>query len=205
MMILQKVSMFQSKSLIKGLLVLTSLLTAPCAGALIDSGEVRVAAFFPTSKRFRDNFGSVGVNYQLEIAKNFGCNCSEQIWLGVDWYPKQGHLGSCGSSDLNILNGSVGYKHFWTCECFQFYGGIGPTFGWVWLENKRKCCKGCRTWKKKSDVFALGAVARLGAQYPLIDCLFIDLFVDYLYEVAFFHRNAYIGGFKTGLGLGYSF
>lgn len=173
-------------------------------GAFIDSAEIRVAAFFPTSKRFRDNYGWVGANYQFEIAKNFGCYCRDQIWLNIDWYPKHGSFSSCGSSHINILNGNIGYKRFWNCcSCFDFYAGIGPLFGWVWLKNKRKC-KPC-DWKRKYNEYAVGAIARLGAQYELCGCFFVDFFVDYLYEVAFFYRNAYIGGFKTGVGLEYSF
>ncbi|MDN3506888.1 MAG: hypothetical protein P0S96_06630 [Simkaniaceae bacterium] len=181
------------------------LCATPCFAGCIDTAEVRACAFFPTSNRFKDNFGCVGANYQLEIGKTFGCCCENQIWLGVDWYPKSGHLSSCGSSCIDILNASLGYKRFWCCGCFTPYLGIGPSFGYVWLENKRRCCSDCHPWKSKDQAFAVGGVARAGAQLNFCGPFFADLFVDYIVEVALFHRTAYIGGLKTGLGLGINF
>lgn len=203
MIILPKVSTFLFKYFPRALFLFTPILGS---ASIIDFAEVRIAAFFPTSERFCDNYGWVGANYQLEVGKNFGCYCCDQIWLSIDWYPKSGHLQSCGSSCLDILNVGLGYKRFWNlCNCFQLYAGIGSVLGSVWLENKRSCCSSCKPWKSHSQVFAAGAVARLGTTYTFCNCLFFDLFVDYLYEVAFFHRNAYIGGVKTGVGIGFIF
>lgn len=191
----------------KTLLAITScLFLSKITPALADTTiEFRSGAFFPMSDRFRDIYGKVGADYEVELTTTVFC-CMEG-WANFTWYPKQGHVGHhCGSSHLNIANFSFGLKKSWAvCDCFCFYGGIGPIFGGVWLENKMRCCSRCDRKKEKDSAFAVGGIVKTGILYYFTCNLFLDLFVDYFYEPAFFHHHVDIGGFRTGLGLGVKF
>lgn len=167
--------------------------------------EFRSAAFFPMNHRFRDIYGTVGADYEFEIRTTVFC-CMEG-WANFTWYPKHGSVGHCcGSSDLNIANFSFGLmKSCSVCDCFRFYAGIGPVFGGVWVHNKLRSCTGLAKKKNKDAAFAVGGMVKTGILYYFTCNLFLDLFVDYFYEPAFFHRHVDVGGVRTGLGLGVAF
>lgn len=193
----------------KTILAITScLLLAKFAPAMAESSlEFRVAAFFPMDDRFTRIYGDVGVDYQIEYSTTiFCCSCLE-AWVNLDWYPKHGHVRDCGSSDIDLLNLGVGLKSsFCMCSCFYPYLGIGPSFGWVWIDNRMKCCDQCHKKKDHDSEFAVGVLVKSGLLYYFGCNLFLDLFVDYLYQpVHFHHRHVDVGGFKTGLGLGVCF
>lgn len=192
----------------KLLAITSSLVLANVVPALAETTiELRSAAFFPMSHRFREIYGTVGVEYELEVSHTIPCSCWE-IWTNLSWYPKHGHVGrSCGSSHVDVTNLSFGLqKSCQICDCFYWYAGIGPTFGWVFVENKRKCCSsGCSREDDNDSAIAVGGIVKGGLKYYVACNLFFDLFVDYLYEPAFFHDTVDVGGFRTGLGLGFSF
>ncbi len=165
--------------------------------------EFRSAAFFPMNHRFRDIYGTVGADYEIEITSSW---CCLETWANFTWYPKHGHVHNCGSTHLNVANFSFGLRKTWCfCDCFRFYAGIGPIFGGVWVGNHIKCGSGCEGRHDHDYAFAVGGIVKTGFLYYLTCNLFLDLFVDYFYEPAFFHRTVDVGGFRTGLGLGVGF
>ncbi|MBS0629304.1 MAG: hypothetical protein JSS30_03660 [Verrucomicrobia bacterium] len=169
--------------------------------------EFRSAAFFPMEHRFRSIYGTVGADYELQVTQSNPCNCFE-VWANFTWYPKSG--SRCGNTNITVINGSFGIDYMWQfCNCFNFYAGIGPIFGAVFVENKFSNCSSNNGCNRKDDsewAGAVGGIIKTGIIYYVTCCLFLDLFVDYFYEPAFFkHRTADVGGFRTGLGIGLAF
>lgn len=157
--------------------------------------EARCAAFFPSSKRLKEIYGNVGPCYQIETS--FRCGCWD-IWENVDWFSKHGNPKGChGSTRMSIVNYSLGIKYPYSfCECISVYAGIGPSLGKIWIKNKTYCSR-----EKKSKV-AIGGVIKTGVYYSITRNLFLDLFVDYLYQPVSFKKRVDIGGLKTGVGIG---
>jgi len=165
--------------------------------------EFRSAAFFPTSSHYRDIYGSVGPDFEIEWST---CLCCVETWANLTWYPACGHVSSCGKTGLNVVNFSFGLKKSCQiCDCFYIYGGIGPVLGGAWVNNKIKCCSNCSRSNERDSAFAVGGIIKSGFYYYLTCNFFVDLFVDYFYDYAFFHRGVNVGGLRTGLGLGMAF
>ncbi len=161
--------------------------------------EIRSAAFFPSSHRFREIYGNVCLSLQLEAsAKLYDC---ADGWANLDWVSKNGKSdGFNDSTKVSIANFSFGIKFpYQLCEQFTAYIGIGPSLSRIWLKNKSQC--GHETVSK----WAIGGVLKTGIYYYINNCVFIDVFLDYLYQPVPFETHVNIGGFKTGLGLGVRF
>lgn len=188
------------------LVIISCLLLTQITPAVADTTiELRSAAFFPLSQDFKRIYGSVGSDYEIQLTTTAFC-CLD-AWANFTWYPKHGKVGHCcGSSDLNIGNISIGLqKTCQLCDCFYIYGGIGPIFGQVWLDNRINCGSGNNRRKEKDTAFAVGGIVKTGIYYYFTCNCFVDIFADYFYEQAFFHHNVDVGGVRTGLGLGVSF
>lgn len=185
--------------------------SVPIVASAYSTIEVRTSAFFPMSHHFREIYDDVGIDYEVEIATTIPCTCIE-LWANFDWFSEDGHpKGSCnGRTEIEVANLSAGVKASCPiCGCLYAYLGIGPTFGWVWVDNKWDCCDSsrCKRNKDKDERFAVGGVLKTGFNYYFTQCFFLDLFADYFYQpVHFHHDNCHdIGGFRLGAGLGFGF
>lgn len=164
------------------------------------SVEVRSAAFFHSSGRFREIYGTVGGCYQLEVSTPL-FHCTDG-WVNFDWFSKHKKSKECEvcNSRLYIANISCGVKFpYQFCEQLTAYLGIGPSFSRVWLRNKSKHDH------ERVTKLAVGGVLKSGVVYFINACMFIDLFVDYLYQPVHFEKHVDIGGLKTGAGIGLKF
>lgn len=163
------------------------------------SVEIRSAAFFHSSERFREIYGNVGASYQLEASTKL-YDCLDG-WANFDWFSKHGK--SDGFNDptrVSIANISLGVKFpYQICEKFTAYIGIGPSLSRIWLKNKSQCSH------ENISKWAIGGVLKTGVYYFISERVFIDVFVDYLYQPVHFETHVDIGGFKTGAGLGVKF
>lgn len=161
--------------------------------------EIRSAAFFHSSKRFRDVYGDVGCSYQLEASALLN-NCWNG-WVNFDWFSDHRKLKKChASTDVSIFNTSVGLKYTHQfCKRYVAYVGIGPSFSRIWLKNK------CHCEHEKISKFVIGGLLKTGIYYFFTCDLFLDLFFDYLYQPVHIDRHIDIGGFKTGVGIGKQF
>jgi hypothetical protein len=115
---------------------------------------------------------------------------------------------SCGSSNIDILNISIGMKTIGKVyRDFVFlYAGIGPNVGIVFINNKLNCCADCGDTVSDNNCKAgIGVIAKTGSQIFFTPHFYLDLFVDYLYLHVHFNRTANIGGFKVGGGIGAKF
>lgn len=194
-------------------LIFLTLLGFSLLNAMETTIEARVAAFYHTSKDFRDIYGDWGPSYQIEAS--FTCDCCYYFWANLSWFHKNGNstgndcstvVPSCNcsgqpSTTVNIANLSLGIK-FPCCICEGLIGyfGIGPVFGNIWLKNNISPRE-----TEKTSKFAFGVIAKLGLDYYITQCLFLDLFVDYLYQPVHFHKQIDLGGVQAGIGLGFNF
>lgn len=165
------------------------------------SVEFRYAAFIPSSKLFKEIYGNVGTSYQLETTTKVPCWECWDVWANLDWFSKHGRsVGFEDPTRVQISTLGLGIRYNYCLNyCTSFYVGVGPTVGTIWLKNKSRCLdeKVCKT--------TVGCLTKIGVLYYFCDRLFLDLFVDYLYQPVHFEHRVNIGGFKTGAGLGVTF
>ena len=163
--------------------------------------EYRTAAFFPFSHRFRDLYGNVGTNYQIEARttncfETCGCTCFE-TWANLDYFSKQGRSNHCCKSRVDILNVSLGMNYVLPiCYYLDAYAGIGGCVARVELKNK-SCCFHEKNYKNPA-----GILVKTGLRYYIETYCFLDFFADYLYQPVRYHHRVDIGGFRTGVGIG---
>lgn len=163
--------------------------------------ELRTAAFFPASDRFRDVYEDVGACYEIEVRKDFCC-CYE-IWGNLDYYTKHAHIKDCcGNTQIDLLNIGSGINYVIPfCACFQAYMGIGINLALIDLTNKS-----CMSHRERSNRVAIGGLLKSGICYHFTQRWFLDIFMDYLYQPVHYHqRHAQVGGLKIGGGLGIRF
>lgn len=180
-------------------IVVFLLLMSPLSAEFQGSVAFRSAAFFHDSTRFDHIYGNVGGSYQLEATLPL----YNQLvgWTNLDWFSRHGRSeGLHDPTRVNILNFSFGVKVFQPLyENLFGYAGIGLSFSEIWLKNKSHCIH------ERTSKGAFGGVLKAGAYYFISDQVFLDTFVDYLYQPVHFDTQIDIGGVKTGLGIGYMF
>ncbi len=161
--------------------------------------EIRAAAFFPSSTRFKEIYGNVGASYQLEASTKL-YNCLDG-WANFDWFSKHGKsVGFNDPTRVSIANFSLGIKFpYQLSKQFTVYIGVGPSLARIWLKNKSQF------GHKNPSKLALGGVLKTGLYYFISKQIFIDVFVDYLYQPVHFEKTVDIGGIKTGIGVGVKF
>lgn len=165
------------------------------------SVEFRAAAFFNSSHRFKEIYGNVSPSYQLEANTTF-CGCYG-AFFNADWVHQNGRSKGCEErTKINIANFSFGLKAFLPFYCdFTGYVGIGPVIGSFHIKNHvRNSCV-----KSNNSKCAVGGVFKLGILYAIKCNLFLDVFVDYLYQPVHYSSHINLGGVKLGAGLGYKF
>lgn len=161
--------------------------------------EIRAAAFFHSSDRFRDIYGNESGCYQLEAsAKLYKCWDS---WANLDWFSKHGKSENFKEpTKVRIVNFSFGVKFpYQLSKDFTAYVGIGPSFARIYLKNK------LHHDHESLSKLASGGVLKTGIYYTLTSRVFMDFFLDYLYQPVKFDSSIDIGGLKVGLGIGARF
>ncbi len=176
------------------LLCTTSLQLQGAEGSI----EVRSAAFFPSSKRFRDIYGDVRPILGLEVTRK-SCSCYD-TWIDIDVFSKNSHSGNRCHSRATILNTSLGASYVCPIKCdIDAYLGMGVNLAYLRLNNGT--CRG----KEHISKLGIGVVLKSGIKYLFSDPFFVDCFADYLYQPVHISRHVDIGGIKLGLGIGMNF
>lgn len=167
--------------------------------AIETSLEMRSAAFFHSSERFRKIYGNVGGSYQLEASTKLYDYVDG--WANIDWFSKHGKSDEFNDpTRVSICNSSLGIKiPYRLSEKFTLYIGAGPSLSRIWLKNKSQC------GKETVSKWAIGGVLKTGIYYFINRRVFIDVFIDYLYQPVHFETHVDIGGVKAGLGVGVKF
>lgn len=189
-----------TKIALKGFFLLLWIMNIhPVFAEFQSSLEVRSAAFFHGSDRFREIYGNVGVSYQLEASTKLYDYLDG--WANLDRFSREGKSeGFNDPTKIRITNISLGIKlPYQFGEKFIAYIGLGPSLSKIWFKNKSQCCHETVT------KWAIGGVLKTGVYYFISERLFIDLFVDYLSQPVHFETRFNIGGFKTGAGVGFTF
>jgi hypothetical protein len=164
---------------------------------LADEGtlEIRTSGFIPTSQRFKDVYGDVGLTVGVEASRRF-CGCYNG-WVDFDFFPKSKSHGQCCKSRIDIYNGSLGINYFIPVCCgLESYIGLGPSFSRVNIKNHSYC------GKERVSKFAVGGIIKTGLCFDLCDPVYINVFADYLYLPVHFHHTVDCGGIKAGIGIG---
>jgi len=175
---------------------------------LCSSLEFRGAGFFHSSHRFREIYGNVGTSYQIEAAGNLDfCNldCNLGWFANVDWTQKKGRSeGLHDVTKMSIANLSFGLKYLYPFyRNYTAYAGIGPSFSRIALNNHHSHLRSHNN--RYNSRIAIGGILKTGVLYSVSCNLFLDVFVDYLYQPVSYSTNVDIGGFKLGAGIGYKF
>lgn len=166
--------------------------------------EARVAAFYPTSRKFRRVYQEWDADYQLEISKPICWGFSG--WINGSFLTEKGR-GHANrghhSSHIDIIPISFGAKYSYCINpCLKVYAGLGATYTFLRIRDNSPFVR------RHLDKEAWGGIAKSGLQY-IWNAFFIDLFADYLYQPFDFSSSSRIqrnrvnvGGVKFGIGLG---
>jgi len=175
----------------------------------------RVADFRPTGSRVREMYGHDKLSLQFELAKRQVNHRNRESWANVEWIFMDGKpLQSCGTSDLHIINISIGLKAIRAIirEGVYIYTGIGPNFAIVLLENRMHCCTSCGSVAHEDNEsiehlsnIGIGVIVKTGVQVQLSSNFYIDIFGDYLCLPVFYNHVIDLGGFKFGGSFGRRF
>lgn len=162
--------------------------------------EFRMAGFFHSSERFKELYGNVGTSYQVELSTPIS-PCEPWLgWINFDWYEKHKHHDCFSKSKVEILNGSFGVKYnYQTCRKINLYLGAGCALGGISLKNK------AHGYKDNSSKFLIGAVLKSGIGYTFPNQIYLEGFLDYLYQPVKFENRIDVGGIKLGVGIGTKF
>ncbi len=171
-------------------------LTSSCLHASNESLELRYGTFFHNCHKFKSIYGSKQSSYQVEFTSMV--QHPYQVWANVDGCAVRAHVKECGTTRFSALNISFGVRALLpVIQGFDFYLGIGASAGCTSIKNHE-----CAFTKKTNSLFP-GGVLKSGFYCSLSDKIFIDLFVDYLYQPTTYHVD--LGGIKVGVGLGARF
>ena len=168
--------------------------------------EVREAAFIPLSQKFRKIYGDVLLSLQLEQTRWFKGLPYLELWGNFEWIFANGEAShSCGKSNIDILNISMGLKGIGSVyrDWVYLYAGIGPNLGITFIQNQMNCCEDCNQSRRyvHNCNLGIGGIAKTGCQVFFTPHYYLDFFVDYLYLPMEFQNTRDIGGFKAGLGI----
>lgn len=161
--------------------------------------KVRGSAFIPTSKLFRDIYGTAGGSVDVEFAARIYDHL--QGWINFDWLGKHGHsIGFCSPTKISIPSISFGLKSPWEINNWLvLYAGIGPSFAFVRINNET--FSGCESVSKTS----IGFVGKTGADFFFRERWFVDVFADFAYQNVAFECRTSVSNVRIGAGLGVAF
>jgi hypothetical protein len=166
--------------------------------------KLRAGGFIPSSGRFRYAYRAVGPNVEVESAIKFARDPFE-LWANVNSFWQRGaHRKEFSCKRVgNMVNISFGMKFSTRIQgCMEPYIGFGPSFGWldIWFDNSRSC---------KNETFnrwALGAVVKSGVMFYITPTVFLDVYLDYIYQPVHWRDiDIDVGGLRSGIGLGVAF
>lgn len=167
-------------------------------------GEVRVAAFYPSSKKFRRVYQEWSADYQLEISKPIYKGLA--LWVNGSFLTEKGRGRTNrghNSSHIDLIPVSFGPKYAYCINhCLKVYAGLGATYTFLRIRDNSPYVRG------HLDKEAWGGIAKTGFQYSW-NVFFFDIFADYLYQPFDFSSSSKVkrnridvGGLKLGIGLG---
>jgi hypothetical protein len=157
--------------------------------------EIKGSYFSPSDKDFRDIYGG-GLMYGGELT--IGVYKGFSVWFGVNFFTKTGELTF--SQEETSVNNSLyggGLKYnFYSGKRIDIYGGLGAYN----FHSKESNIIGNVTTS------SFGPVGKFGLNINIVEKFLFDLYFEYSYcKVKPSDFGVIIGGFSTGIGLGYEF
>ncbi len=161
--------------------------------------DVRVAAFFPTSKSFRDIYGTVSPSYQIEATGSV----REQwhLWSNLSYVNKSGRSIPLNvSSRLQLVPVAAGFKYVHDRNGFAPYAGMGLSYIWLKEKNNFDLC---------NRVNSVGVIFKSGITKKYKRLAF-SLFADYQLQKftvtnSTGRQKTNISGFLLGGAIGVTF
>ncbi len=174
--------------------------------------EVRGAGVYASSSRFRKIYSDWSPEVQIEVAKSVWCNL--YAWFNVAYLWNQGRSKPLhNKTHVSMVPLTFGLKYLIPLTCdFSAYIGGGSAYSFVRTRDHSPYVKhhiSRQDW---------GGVVKSGIRYNLSECIFLDGFVDYLFQ--HFNRehnhgsssgrfvetrSANLSGWRLGLGIGLRF
>ncbi len=181
----------------KRLIIFSFLLSA----SSLESNEFdfRIAALFPSSRTFRDIYGTVSPSYQIEGSWNVR-DCW-QVWSNLSYVNKTGRSIPLNiRSRLQLVPISLGFKYVYDRNRFAPYLGMGLSY--VWLKEKN-----CLDLLNR--VNSMGVVFKSGIKKKYKNVAF-SLFADYRFQKCTANnvtgsQKVNISGFLLGGAIGVTF
>ncbi len=161
--------------------------------------DVRIAAFFPTSKLFRDIYGTVSPSYQIEASGIVREHW--HLWSNLSYVRKSGHSIPLNvPSRLQLVPIAAGFKYVWDRNGFAPYAGIGLSYIWLKEKNNLDLC---------NRVNSAGAIFKSGITKKYKRLAF-SLFADYQLQKftvtnSTCRQRVNISGFLLGGAIGVTF
>jgi hypothetical protein len=169
--------------------------------------EFRAGEFFFTDKNNRATYGSEIIT--LEVEDNHFFSSKYSIWGNVNTAWNSGATVSFSTpTDMSITILSIGGKRFFpvTQKEIKLYLGIGLTAGVAHTTNNADYLADTMTRFTPGVVGKFGFIAQHKSNFTF------DLFFDYYIQptlksmnASFFDKVTDVGGFHTGVGIGYIF
>jgi hypothetical protein len=166
--------------------------------------EARIGAFYPFSKRLRQNYADLFLSVDVEFATRL---CDRwQVWTGVGYIAGNGRTNNLSGDRrrIYIVPISLGIKYLYPIwDCLDAYLGAAGTYN---ILSARDRSANPQTHRKN----AFGATAKTGLTYQLGDSAYLDFFLDYLWAEFKFRNNSdqenvHLNGFRFGVGAGIEF
>jgi outer membrane protein W len=160
--------------------------------------ELRAGAFIPLLHKIQKTYGHGWIEGEAEFTYAFYPQW--RVWGNVNYSCKSIHHRH-HSTHIQILPFSAGLRYDFFYRNVRPYIGIGPVYTFLHLTHYDPSIR-TKAYKNR-----FGVVAKTGVCIDLPRHFFIDMFLDYYYQKIRFQSGVRgdVSGFRTGLGLGYSF
>jgi hypothetical protein len=161
--------------------------------------EVRAGGYYSEDHLYKRIYREWSPDFAIEISKTF---CTHwMLWVNGDLITKKGHSLDLGNDTrIWIRDLSFGFKYLFTPGNFASpYLGFGINGAYVHVRNSSSFIS------SPVSKAGVGAVLKTGLYTYLTPCLYLDLFVDFVYQPVRMVSWRQLGGVKPGVGLGYSF
>lgn len=176
--------------------------TLPCSCEPISwctgwGGEVRGAYFYPSSEKERKIWNSHHYDFEVEIDKDLWAGW--QLFGNLSWIHLHGKSHYHKEDSRLILHPlSLGIKYFFPVNrCVDYYIGAGPNYTWM-REHRRIHHSKIDTRRQR-----FGATLKTGFCVHFAEIFFVDIFADYLFIPMDIKKIYDVGGFRTGVGIGF--
>ncbi len=167
--------------------------------------QVRAGYFQFTSDWGRKIYGNGAPDIELEGGVRIHPNIS--LWSNLNYVWKTGHSTAFANGthlDLGTLSLGVNLTTPFKRSSTLVYVGLGISGAYVHTKDHTVYLP------TNTSKLGFGCVAKLGILTPCIKHFFLNPFFDYYYQPIHTrnsadHSSVDVGGFRTGLGIGYNF